>query len=274
MPSAKTVSTSDGPIRASASARANRERQGFRGVGPAVAVHGMRRLPRGKGGGVAGDLGEGGRPTFPSVREFLHDEHRTALARQVTACGPVERQIRPWPHRATQSNPTDLAHQSVRAERRLGAPAHQDRASAPDRPPPSAIASSPPACSATHHAARAAHPVPDGDLAGVDRVEPGDGLVGADVPRPCAPELLQISRWPNSSAAGGAGGHRRPCRTQASSAGFTPASASARLGGRAAPSWVHPVGLRRQPAGIVPSAGRSRRPRRPAGPGTGRRRTG
>jgi hypothetical protein len=34
--------------------------------------------------------------------------------------------------------------------------------------------------------------VPDRNLTGVDRVEPGEGLVGADVGRPLAPQRLQF----------------------------------------------------------------------------------
>jgi hypothetical protein len=182
---------------------ANGERQGFGGLCPAVGVVGVRRLPGSEGGRVPGDLGEGRHPPFAGMREFLKDEHRTALAGHITARGAAERRVgNGLVAGVRKQSRLHLGDQGIRADRSLGAPAYLDRIAAPDRPAAERDRVQPPGALRTEHGTGAAESVRDRDLPGGCRVEPGDGLVGADVPRPLRPQCLDLplaeggSAWP------------------------------------------------------------------------------
>ena len=125
------------------------------------ASSGCGGCPRGEGGRVPGDLGEGGHPSFPGMREFLQDEHRAALARHVAARGTAERQRRRWPRRGTQKAiPT--ASGETRAYGLIGAsvPPHTwTGIAAPDRPAAERDRVQPPGRLRTEHGTGAAESI-------------------------------------------------------------------------------------------------------------------
>ncbi len=105
----------------------------------------------------------------------------------------VEGQIRP-PRVAAgaESVARHLRHPPPRADRSVdGSGQHQSRALA-DLPPCLGDGVEPTRLVADDHTARAAHAVADGDLAAVDGVEPGEGLVGAHIATALAPQGLQL----------------------------------------------------------------------------------
>ena len=177
-------------------------------------------------------------------------EHRAALAGHVAAGVGGRTAGRPRPGRRRCSAgrwPAGRPSPTGDSERVDAAGDHQPRPRCGSAGGPGAMASRPPACSLTSTPHGPAHAVPDGDLAGVDRVEPGEGLVRADVLRPLAPQ-----------ASAARAGRTRSRRTEL--AVTTPCSYSGSVGRvdarrRPAPSSAaasaepgHPVGLRHQPA--------------------------
>ncbi len=99
---------------------------------------------------------------------------------------------------------------------------------------------------ADENAGRPVHAVPDGDLAGVDGVEPGEGHVGADLLGGLAPQVLQFA-LAEAEAAGGAGRDDAAC--QRGHGVEVDAGVGDGPVGRGQGELGHAVGLRDQPAG-------------------------
>ena len=97
--------------------------------------------------------------------------------------------------------------------------------------------------------ARSAHPVPDRDLAGVDRVEPGERLVDADVLRTLRPQFVDLGMGELEPAGGVRGDHSHAVVLQL---GRHHGRIGQRLVGRGQREPGHPVGLRQQPARNAP----------------------
>ena len=159
--------------------------------------------------GVAGDLAVDLPRAAPlGVLQVLHQQDRAALARDVAAGAGVERAVRAGGVvLGAQVAVLHLADERVGADRPLRAAAddHVDAAAPDGAAPGVGQGVEAPRPLGDDDAARALHPVLDRDLAGGGRIEPGDGLIGADEDRPLAPEALDLL-LAELVAARGAGG--------------------------------------------------------------------
>ncbi len=137
----------------------------------------------------------------------LQDEDGAALAGHVAARPGVERQVGPLRIGGRgQLAGGELRGQAVRAQRGVRAAGeHQPRAPA-GQPPGLGDGVEAAGLFAGEDAAGAAHPVPDGELPGGGRVEPGYRLVGAD-PGRVVPVQRRHLLLAELRAARGRGGH-------------------------------------------------------------------
>lgn len=127
-------------------------------------------------------------------RAVLDDEDRAAFPRHVPACPGIEREIRAiWLIGWRQSSADQLGCPSPRADGAVHTPGEHEPC-APAYPPASlGDGVQAPCLVADHDTGGAAHPVTDGDLAGIDRVEPGERLIAAHMAAALAPQVLELT---------------------------------------------------------------------------------
>ncbi len=159
--------------------------------------------------------------------------------RQAGVLGPVG---------GTQPAAGQLRHVPPGAQRRLHRPGEHRRGALAQHAARVAHRVQAAGLAGDQDAAGAAQAVPDGDLAGVDGVEPGERLVGADVQGAFRPQVLQLPLTELEPAGGIGGDHpdpvlRRPGRVQA--------RVPQHLGGTGQRELCDAVGLGQQAAGQV-----------------------
>ncbi len=138
----------------------------------------------------------------------LQQQHRAALGGGEAGRVGGERQVGPvGPVGQAQFGVAELADHRVRRERCLGGADHHRVGAVHDGPGGVRDRVQSAGLVAGHHPARALVAAADRHLAGAGRVEPGDGLIGADELRSLAPQLLELALAELAAAGAGRGHH-------------------------------------------------------------------
>src|SRR5439155_4276108 len=164
--------------------------------------------PRVEGGRVPGELPVHAGAAAAGHLGVLDDEDRPALPRYVAPRVRVERQVRA-PRVVAVAEPAarELGDPPPRADRPVDRAGHDQPAAPADLPARLGDRVQPAGLVADQYPAGTPHAVPDRDLAGVHRVEPGERLVRADVPAALAPQVLQLALAELEPAGGARGDH-------------------------------------------------------------------